>query len=205
MLLNILIILGIVIDSKMTFSSHIDHITLKATRMLNFIKCNLCKCNKEIKCMAYLCLVRPSLEYAASAWDPYLIKDITAIEKIQRRAARWVTSNYDWRNGISITSTLADHKWPTLAQCRQMSRIGVFYQSIHQLIALRIPPHFNRTNRFTRHHHPLHFITPQTNTDNYKYSFFPRTICKWNNLPTSIIELPTLELFFNTLKFNLVH
>ena len=43
--------------------------------------------------MAYLSLVRPSLEYAASAWDPYLIKDITAIEKIQRRAARWVTSN----------------------------------------------------------------------------------------------------------------
>ena len=39
--------LGVVIDFKMSFSSHIDHITLKATRMLNFIKCNLCKCNKE--------------------------------------------------------------------------------------------------------------------------------------------------------------
>ena len=90
----------------MSFSSHIDHITLKATRMLNFIKRNLCKCNKEIKCMAYLSLVQPSLEYAASAWDPYLIKDITAIKKIQRRAARWVTSNYDWRNGISIILTL---------------------------------------------------------------------------------------------------
>ena len=33
--------------------------------------------------MAYLSLVRPSLEYAASAWDPYLIKDITAIEKFR--------------------------------------------------------------------------------------------------------------------------
>ena len=78
----------------MSFSSHIDRVTLKATRMLNFIKRNLYKCNKEIKCIAYLSLVQPSLEYAASAWDPYLIKDITAIEKIQRRAVRWVTSNY---------------------------------------------------------------------------------------------------------------
>ena len=43
-----------------------------------------------------------------SAWDPYLFKDIMAIEKVQRCAARWVTSNYDWRNGISTTSTLAD-------------------------------------------------------------------------------------------------
>ena len=96
---------------------------------------------QEIKMWEYLhsiyfMVFQPSLEYAASAWDPYLIKDITAIEKIQRRAVRWVTSNYDWRNGISITSTLADLKWPTLAQCRQMSRLGVFYQSIHQLIAL---------------------------------------------------------------------
>ena len=36
--------LGVVIDSKMSFSSHIDHITLKATRMLNFIKRNLFNC-----------------------------------------------------------------------------------------------------------------------------------------------------------------
>ena len=33
--------------------------------------------------MTYLSLVRPSLEYAASAWDPYLIKDVTAIEKFR--------------------------------------------------------------------------------------------------------------------------
>ena len=88
--------------------------------------------------MAYLSLVRPSLEYAASAWDPYLIKDITAIEKIQRRAAHWVTSNYNWKNGISITSTLADLKWPTLAQCRQIINVqtrGILpiYTSTHCL------------------------------------------------------------------------
>ena len=53
-------------------------------------------------------LVQPSLEYASSAWDPYLIKDIMAIEKIQGHAAHWVTANYDWGNGISITSTLTD-------------------------------------------------------------------------------------------------
>ena len=33
--------------------------------------------------MAYLSLVQPSLEYASSAWDPYLIKDIKAIEKFR--------------------------------------------------------------------------------------------------------------------------
>ena len=108
--------------------------------------------------MACLCLVRPSLEYASSGWDPYLIKDIMAIKKVQRCAARWVTSNYDWRNGISTTSMLTDLGWPTLSQCRQMYRLRMFYQAIYQLSALRIPPYFIKTNRFTCHHHPLYLL-----------------------------------------------
>ena len=63
--------LGVIIDSKASFSAHVDHIiSSKATRMLNFIRRNLCKCNNEVKCMAYLSLIRPLLEYASSAWDP---------------------------------------------------------------------------------------------------------------------------------------
>ena len=58
-----------------------------------------------------------------------------AIEKVQRCAARWVTSNYDWRNSISTTSTLADLGWPTFSQCRQMYRLRMFYQTIYQLSA----------------------------------------------------------------------
>ena len=106
--------------------------------------------------MAYLSLVQPSLEYASSTWDPYLIKDIMAIEKIQRHAAHWVIANYDWRNSISITSTLTDLGWPTLSNRRQIFRLWMFYQAIYQLSALRIPPYFIRTNRFTHHHHLLH-------------------------------------------------
>ena len=37
--------------------------------------------------MPYLRLVRPLLEYASSAWDPYLIKGVKATQKFQRRAA----------------------------------------------------------------------------------------------------------------------
>ena len=33
-------------------------------------------------------LVRPVLEYAASVWNPYLVKDVFALEIVQRRASR---------------------------------------------------------------------------------------------------------------------
>ena len=71
----------------MSFSPHIQKIAAKATRVLNFIKCNLYNCSKEIKSKAYLTLVRPILEYASPVWDPHLIKDCDQIEKVQRTAA----------------------------------------------------------------------------------------------------------------------
>ena len=63
-----------------------------------------------------------------------------AIEKVQRSAARWVTSNYDWRNFINTTSTLADLGQPTLSQCRHMYRLRMFYQAIRILVFPRTIP-----------------------------------------------------------------
>ena len=61
--------------------------------------------SKEIKSKAYLTLVRPILEYASSVWDPHLIKDSDQIEKVQRAAARWVTSDYSWSSSVTVMLT----------------------------------------------------------------------------------------------------
>ena len=64
----------------------------------------------------------------------------------------------------------------------------MFYKSIYHLTAVQLPPYFLRTQQSTRQYHPLHFIVPSTNCDYYKYSFFPRAIRDWNNLPNDLIE-----------------
>ena len=63
---------------------------------------------------AYTTLVRPQLEYAAPIWDPNTKEKALQLEKIQRRAARWTTSNYDYRS--SVTSMLDQLSWRTLEQ-----------------------------------------------------------------------------------------
>jgi len=42
----------------------------------------------------YLTTVRPHLEYASSVWDPYLEKDIEAIERVQKFGLKVCPKNW---------------------------------------------------------------------------------------------------------------
>ena len=41
-------------------------------------------------------------------------------------------------------------------------------------------------------------LPPPVGTTGYKYSFFPRTVPKWNTLPSNIVSEPTLNKFKNS-------
>jgi hypothetical protein len=46
-----------------------------------------------VKSAAYASMVRPTMEYASSAWDPTNRKKIGNLEKVQKRAAKFVGGN----------------------------------------------------------------------------------------------------------------
>ena len=58
---------------------------------------------------AFEVLVRPILEYACAVWNPYLVKDIYAIESVQRRASRLICGS-----GKEYTERLGELKWDSL-------------------------------------------------------------------------------------------
>ena len=86
--------LGVIINDKLSWNPHIDEVVKKSNKTLGFIKRNFYKCNKNIKLKCYLTLVRPILEYASSVWDPSTKENIKKLEQIQKRAARFITSEY---------------------------------------------------------------------------------------------------------------
>ena len=61
----------------------------KANKLLGTIQCNLWNCLKNVKEIACTSLVRLKLEYASVAWDPFLKKDISTLERVQHKAARF--------------------------------------------------------------------------------------------------------------------
>ena len=161
----------------------------RAVKILNFVKRNLTNCLTTVKRQAYLALVRPIMEYASPVWDPYYNSDIRyKLEKVQRRAAHWALSDYSRESSVTSISLLSSLKWPTLQQRRLLSRLLFFYKIFKQQIPVTSHHIICQCNITPDRYHRDHFIVPQSNTNSHKYSFYPRTIRDWNNLPISLIE-----------------
>ena len=66
---------------------------------------------------AYKGMVRPILENGSSVCDPHPDKLQVELEKVQNRAARFVTRNYVYETG-SMTGILGQLKWESLKKRR---------------------------------------------------------------------------------------
>ena len=178
--------LGITIANDLKWNTHVSNICTKANRTLGFLRRNLAACPQDVKESAYKGLVRPVLEYGSSVWDPQSILLQDELEKVQKRAARFVTGNYTYETG-SMTGILEKLKWESLKKRRKDSRLIMLYKGLRGAASIPIndlvPP-----SRRTRNHHSLTFQTPLAGTDIYKSSFFPQTIRDWNSLEDSLIS-----------------
>ena len=125
--------LGILFHKALSWSGHITNIANKASRIFNFLR-NLSKFSPTVKASSYLTLVRPIMEYAASVWDPYYHNDIQTLEKVQRRAARWVMNDYSWYS--SVSNMLNNLNWPPL-QLRRRIMDDIDYSRIRVIYVLR--------------------------------------------------------------------
>jgi hypothetical protein len=75
--------LGVLIDNKLTFTAHINHIVTKALARANLIsKCFISNDTFTLLC-AFNIYVRLLLEYASCVWSPYSISKIMQIDCVR--------------------------------------------------------------------------------------------------------------------------
>ena len=137
------------------------------------------------------------MEYAAPVWDPHYHNATMQLEKVQRRAARWVLNDYDRYS--SVTAMLHQLSWQSLKSRRRISRLQTLFKIIHFDYPLSIPSYFLPMERSTRLYHPRRYILPNSNTVLYQQSFFSKTIHDWNNLPNGLIDCNDIVQFTNLL------
>ena len=178
--------LGVTITNDLKWNTHISNVCTKANRTLGFLRRDLYSCPPDVKEASYKGLVRPVLEYGRSVWDPHTHGIQEELEKVQNRAARFVTGNYVFETG-SMTGILGQLKRESLKKRRKDSRLILLYKGLKG--KARIPTDdLIPKNRRCRNQHSLAFQIPSASKEAYKSSFFPQTIRDWNDLPDSLVS-----------------
>ena len=158
------------------------------------IKRNFWFCPKDVKELMYMSIVRPKLEYASCVWDPHTQKDKYSVERVQRKAARFCLRNY--KPMVSVTGMLKDIGWDTLEIRRKKARLTMMYKMSHNLLDMNLEDHLiPHTETRKRSSHSFKFRVPRIKKDVYKFSYFPKTIKEWNELPENVVISDSVELF----------
>jgi len=184
--------LGVTISHNITWSEHIKQITNKTNRTKGFLQHNLHNCPSETKVnVSYKAMVKPILSII---WSPHTQKDINAIERNKRQAARFVMN--DFSTYASVTQMLTDLNWPTLAKCRKEQKAVMIFKIVNGLVDTPANAYLSPVSMLCDiRGHSKRFVQPPARIDSYMYSFFPSAIKIWNSLPQHVIDSKDTDQF----------
>ena len=208
--------LGVEISADLKWSKHIANITKKASAKIGFLRRNLGRCPATIRRMAYISLVRSTLDYGSTVWDPFQTGDIAKLERIQRQAVRFIKRDYTSRQPGCVTEMLREYQLPPLQERRKQQRLTTLYKIAEghipalsaknyltpfnankRKIKAKTFPGFQTTNIVQKYtyNNSRGYIVPDSNTEQYHSSFFVKTIAEWNELAEEVVTASSVAAF----------
>ena len=139
--------LSVNINEHLSWKPHISNVIARAEGKLTFLERNLKGCPQGLKETAYTSIVRFGLEYASAIWDPpHKSNARKKLERVQRKAARFVTGNPQKRhadhlpdrdyNYVSVDGLIERLEWPSLESRRRSARCTLVYKIRTGLVAV---------------------------------------------------------------------
>ena len=185
--------LGIYVDYKLKFDQHINATIRKAKNIAFLIIRNIHFKSPRIMVPLFKALVRPILEYGNAVWCPYTIKDINAIEEVQR----FYTKRIIGTNDLSYEDRLNKLGLPSLEFRRHRGDMIEVFKITNKLYDTQTTNSFfdfcenmtrNNGKKLSKHH---------VNFKPYQEFFTNRTINLWNSLPGEVVNSDCVNEFKN--------
>ena len=191
--------LGLILDSKLSFSSHIHAAISKSRKAIGMLRLLSMYLPRETLNVLYKLYVRPHLDYGDVIYHiPH--KESThgnalmqKIESVQYSAALAVTGT--WR-GTSREKLYCELGWESLHARRWSRRLFMLYKIINNLLPEYISESIPRLNQpiYTLRNQPA-IGQIRTRTDKFKASFFPNSLHEWSKLDTDTRTSPSIYVF----------
>ena len=173
--------LGVFIAGDLSWSVHYDHICSRAYKMLGLLRRVFCRANTIIaKKHLFNVLVKSQISYCSEIWRPHLLKDIQTLENIQRRATKFILSDFssDYKSRLLSLNML-----PLMMQF-ELSDIMFFIKSLKEPSdSFDILKYVTFCSGRTRSATFLKLKLPSVRTNLERHFYFNRLPRLWNSSP----------------------
>ena len=182
---NELEILGVTIDSKLTWSKHLSTISTRAGQKLGALRKVANKLDAVGRATVYKSQVRSVMEYASLSWMNASPTNLCQLDNIQKKALKVI--------GVDEVTALSQLSITSLHHRRQVAAATVLYkmQTNHcpaDLSALLPPPYIRRRTTRASAYMPVHALSlPVARTRCLDRSFIHTAVSLWNSLPVTVV------------------
>ena len=187
--------LGVMISANLKLHDHTIYAANKANRMLGMLRKTFSHFNTELLKILYTTFVRPHLEFAVSACNPYATGDIELLEKVQHRATRLVRSLRE----ISYPERLEVLGLTTLEKRRVRGDLIQTFKILNGIddVMWCTPSSFETRHEayLTRGHSFKLTRELVKNCDQRHHFFTNRVVNNWNSLPIGVVTAPSVNSF----------
>ena len=196
--------IGVHIDDKLSFDTHIAKKCKKANSMFALIRRTFKFLNIDMFLPLYKAIVRSHLDSCSAVWSPYEVKHINAIERVQRRATKQIPGFKD----LSYEQRLRKLKLPTLLYRRVRGDLIEVFKILNDDNNAKNGKYDNTTVRFltkwrdlgvrvSPRNNSLALFPQQAKKSVRINSFSVRVVKWWNELTDNEVLAPNVNTFKN--------
>nr|VZI41040.1 unnamed protein product [Spirometra erinaceieuropaei] len=184
--------LGVWITTSLKTSLHCTKIAKSAMSVLYLVKRAFSAFDEDCFAKVFRTFVRPQLEFAIQAWRPWTAKDLSILERVQRRATKLVAG----QGSLPYATRLANlDLFPLSYRQLRGDLIQVFRIIRGQDCSLVPGDFFELATTTNLRGHPFKLRVTDARLDTRKFFFSNRVVEAWNALPVDVVMSASVEVF----------
>ena len=222
--------LGVLVTSGLSWNDQVLALYSKASSRLGLLKraLHFVKCPKQKRAF-YIAIVRSQFEHCVQIWRPNSETFNNKLERIQRRAVKWIFSEHDHHyNDVEYIKRLKELDMLPLQYRFMFSSLTMFYKIYNGKTCIKLPEYYKPitnedTSRLRKAIKPPKYLLgnetinlenmrntkndslsikciPEVHSSVFKNCFFFRTVQEWNRVPIEIRSADSSAVFENGLK-----